>query len=143
MKRHNHALYREIQDVIAVSFKDDDTHKRTGKAAPTISTFYGSSVSKRRTRRGVPKTCEKRTRKQKKSDVAKNIKYVDSLVCLDIPESTEGSSLLERITSANSGDVGSDDASSWYQVCAPSLPTSLHLKSIFHSGYFQAARSPP
>lgn len=60
VQRDNPSLYLKIQTVIAASFKNDSIPKRTGNSFPIISTSSGSSLSKRRTRRGGIKVHKKR-----------------------------------------------------------------------------------
>lgn len=108
VERDKPAIYSEIQAFIAASFKNDAIPKRTGKSAPSIYTSSGSSVSKRRTRRADRKVRKKRARKQKKAGAAQRDKDVDSLICLDISESGEGSSLIGNIARNYSSDEDSE-----------------------------------
>lgn len=94
MERDNPALYREIQAVIAASFKNEATRRRIGQSAPAISTSYESSILKCRTRCCGCEARDNPARKKKKADAAKKVKDSDDVVCLEISEATECFSLI-------------------------------------------------
>lgn len=97
VEREDPGLYRNIQAVIAASFKDDANNKkkandRHGNSDRSLSISSGSSASKRRTRRGGRNERmrrEKREMKQKTTAAKKPTgENVDNLTCLDNSEST-------------------------------------------------------